>query len=844
MAGDSNFSGNTGEIDLLRWRQIFADLIADPTMFGFLERPIMSALQKVHTTFAGLPGGARMGFPGGSVFGPQDVGLNFADAMGQQSVLASSNPAQQALAKAQQNQAASFHQMLGMNPAEAAAAAKRPGFTNLLSSYVFEAMQPQGLLAGIQESSRYMGVGPVSFLTNPSLRAAQLGINEGAGLAAGSLADAFRTRPQDFGGLRGTDVGRIRAEQSRTGAFNAIDPSMGLDQRASEMTRMTQEASRAVSSFRQLFKGSVTDVLDQVNSLLGTDVLQTFGGQGQAMFNRAAATGAIAGFRPEQIVALTAGSRQLSVSNGMDPWGALSSATYSAQILGANRRGNPTGSKFVSEPRLRQTVLAAVTGAQESGISRDISGGYAMVKASGNGQEAAFLAAAGSASSSAEVAGLVQQFGGGSVSSFDLRNASFTPAAEEARLGGVGTTGALNARLGHISGTRQAIVNRVLANEGLGSISITGPLTTSNIGTALAGANMGTSQFAAVHGEIIRRFQQQAGGLPGSPNAFEVDALLGSVQNRGVMDLLQGQISGRVGLQDMFKNQGKLSGLLNLRSVAEAFGKGEKADYGKFIAVLTGQDPNGINVGKFFGFTADLEGQIKELGGKEQTIAKLGLSAITSAMFSGRLGDKALSTQDFERFRQVFVSGGISPAQRLALLNEAAQSADEDAIYGASVSELTASYQKQGIFGKDIKSEHTRAASRMMTLQQISALSGGGMASQLGEKDKKTFLGTAQNLRDYTMAQLRAKNTDISAITDAFFAQADHGGKDAQMRFIQQMRDEAELNDNVGVGVYDSFGGGLTGSILEALQGIWGILRDNMPTANANSPGTPVDWYK
>lgn len=577
------------------------DTLLQPSDTGDIPMPRPSSVSDA--LFANTqPDTTPFTLPYGSstIFGTQDVGLNLVHALRTQSVDATLLAAGEAEDSVRRESLNQWYRALypDMSEGEIESKIDAPlSATGAIQKMVFNAQhQPDRLMAGLREGIQYLGTAPyLPGTTSDEGIEAQLRIRQEASTMAEAVQRDALVNPEEYGGLTGEEKGQVFAELARTGAFNAArkeaadieDPGAAMDQLGKQTVEMTRQASQAIKAFKHLFQGSVPEVLDQINGLMGTDVMQTFSEGGRELAQTMVATGMATGYTPDQMISFSGMSRQLSQAKGLDPWGSVASGTLAAQLVDIHTK-TEGGGRFVNEQRFRENMIRRTTGAQESGISRDIAGAFALIQSS-VGQEAAdkFIDDLGDDTirGTSDVVSAANTALGpeSAVTGMDLKNASYSAAAETYRAeGGTGML-ALRSNMEFVNRIKRDSLRSSLHAAGVSDSDVSDimgslddkSLTTDNVMDAVEGS---IENAPAFEGAWRRRATQMAQGMTMGNNSFESDAMLTAITNDEAYDNMQQQIADSVALQETFKGRGNVSGLGNLQHVIDALEEADGAD--------------------------------------------------------------------------------------------------------------------------------------------------------------------------------------------------------------------------------------------------------------------------
>jgi len=833
---DTRFITNSGlqDTDVAKIRQVILEVIGDPRLGNFLGDAFQRAFGQTMSSNINMFGGASMPYGSSALFGPRDAGAEMMaqqQDLGIQTAMASSA---QTVSRLRREQAEKYLMTFGgaENEEQARAMAGRFTFTGMASNFMFNQLQPGGLQAGLEEGSRYLGAAAMGFDDRTLAR------QERAGTMADSLTEAFLSKPQDFYGLRGADVGRLYAEMGRTGQLGAIQRNAAEEAPGSELSETeimqrdvlaaTKEASRSIQAFRQIFKGSVTDVLDQVNALMGVDVMSTFDDQGRSLLQNMSAAGAVAGFAPQQMAALGGMSRQVSLQAGLDPWGAAAAATYSAQILGTQRQAG-ISSPLVNQVAFRNDVVRKTTGAQQSGMSRDISGAYALIEQSA-GKESAdewlrnLRDMEPDALMNMDASEIARSTGIKGISGFDVRDASFTAEAEKARAMGVGTRVAARHNMASLQANRLAMIenalemNNVEGREGIMNQLRSGPVTEDAMREAF-GTN---AEANALRGSLMRRFALQAKAAGFTGGARGVDQFLATTYEtettrrimedtetgRRFMETLGGRnvSGGIVGLNEYIKTMAGSSDPATVKGFVQSVlgGPGRNVDGTEVLEMFEGFERGSENLRSYFvDNPLGKEATARERANRQ--MAEMGANEAMKTLFQRTYRGKAATKEQIAAARDLimnFRSGEDTETTTQDLIDYA-----EEATGGGfqwdmakNVFDIDKALERSG---KKMEDEDIqRAAESLTVMEQITADDVKFMSGGL-RKDKaaqEMFKNTAQRLGEEYEESLRSGSGAPKSFEQFKREWSGWKASDTMDRksFEKALEEESSANESIG----------------------------------------------
>jgi hypothetical protein len=553
-------------------------------------------------------------------------------------------------------------------------------------------MSPELFHQGLREGNQYMGVAATG--------ANQSAIREEASLISGALAKSWNKGTGDLFATNGQDSGRLFAELSRTGAFNAArqryrSDKAALGEDASEedllevTTRMTEETSRlvhqasqSVSTFRQFFTGSVTQIFDKINGLMGTDVIATFKGAENNMMNNMLATGMATGLGTGSMLGFAGKAHNYLTAAGHDPLGSVTAGTIAGGLLGQGV--DKSGSAFINRDRLEDTFVLTAAQAVQSRIARAASGAASLITDPQQSDAFHKELASGNLKTGFQIAEFTSNLLGltETLSPFDLQNLGNSNDATLLRTGNsVYGNLYLNERADKIKSSRLSILGTLLQGTNLSEADRIkaladvrgGDLTsTSMIGSLGEYFNQSDNDeradFRLLEGKLSRALNTSHPSNGG--NMHEVDRLLSSIgagpPDVGSMTNVLTALAGTGGI-----------GVRTLK----AFMAGDPKEKGwehLLGAVMGDNDIDNDKLASFIGVSEEL---VKSLGDDGTAVARDGLTVSLQALQNNTYRNKNLTQVQQEKFRAPFAEG-LTAEARLKLLTTLGE---EAANYDASL---------------------------------------------------------------------------------------------------------------------------------------------------------------
>jgi hypothetical protein len=820
-------------------RDIVSELLSQfmsPEVSGFLTGPISKALQQYAGNSMALPGGGTVPLGVGSLFaGPVHIEHQVANQMVQQQITSNMGSAAEVASGVRLDIRNNLSEQLMGGPAST-----NLSMLNMASDlFLYGSLGLTDLQNNMQNAARYMGV------AKPIAGGSQTVNNQFSNLAALMTADAAYN-PGDFGGLRGGELGTLISEMSRTGSIRDLpgsplsakdisafvrDPEgQGGDLTADMRARLQRTRdqvrgmSEIVGEFRRVFKTDVAGALDQINGLFGVDAASTFSPDRLTQLsNQIPSAGLATGFTTAQVVGLGAAAKQQANAAGFtDFTGGMSAGIMSAQLFraaaneniagfdpvtGASNAGNPFA--FVDERRFRENMVKRVTGAQLSGLSRDVAGAAAIIEREG-GDVQGFLSGlpTGSQFNSTDLARRAAEFSGADVSASDLRNASFSQEGRRFLEQGVGTNAVLQNNAAFIQDVRRQTLERVLSNRGLdiNRFDFSGPLTSRSIRAALGSGNQDVAD------ELDRTFSQNARAM-GFQSVEGEDAFLNVLARNQKLNEIQKRTGRLTSIQEVIGSASDAVG--GLRGLTQLVQRGglEGADLGDVLTAVTGAEQ--VDVSEI----ADLvKFDAKDAPkGRARTIRQLALGTAFSTLFSGKFGDRNATEAQVEAARAIFESKDASPEERAkALKNFEAMVQESPALrsqmFEVDVADRVDAFKKANNIDpkKGITSQQSKALRQAEFLEQFETLDDMTLVKDSEEGDVK------KRLMDLKSRYEKAAKSGEAVTLD-----------DQDREALESARREAGINDSLAGVKKDA-----TTTIVVVLKEILDEVRNANPKAN------------
>ncbi len=617
---------------------------------GTFLRPIieMSIGNALRAHVGGTPYG------GTGLFGQQNVGANLVDYFNQRTLQVSMQGTQQTLEAQRQEFRVSMQQTMGLTRDRAVAAGAGFNLTNFAADTLFNQLQPGYMQAGLQQALGLAGVRAPLGLSGEALRQ-QLDINRQGREVSTRLMQDYLTNFSAYSGMTGRDVGQLTAEAARTGQLRLTGDmsTAAINRLTNDTIGATQRMAQVVGAGRAFFQGSALDVLDQMNAITGMNFARSLGSQ-QATQTLAqmSAAARVNLLEPGQMVALADQSAAFSRAMNREPFGAFGAATSIASYYASAVQQNQP---FVNEPRLRETLVRRVTGAQESDVARAISGAAMALP---EGQRDDFVervrrAGVGGQLTLPRLASIANQMGAPGTG-YDFLMQGYTEGAEQFRATGAATNAVMASNLGRIGAMRRHIASAVLGidERRLGNAS-----TLDEMHDRPGMANVFTPTRM---GELTRVFNREAQAM-GYGSMRELDAtLLAQADVARQQTTIRQQTFIETGLVQLGRNRGVL-GLISF--VNQAQRGGQQPNLQAALQSFMGKDMKlqwnnptlvGARGGAFNQWLDEAGGGEGKKGGDRELF--LGLDVLMSSLYSGTMGERQLTPEEMKTYREILSS--------------------------------------------------------------------------------------------------------------------------------------------------------------------------------------------
>lgn len=709
--------------------------------------------------------GSTSSFGFSNLFGQQDTSMQYISFMREQMLSMQLSPAQQQLNDMRMQAAARTQRFFGAGENAEALAGDRFNATNILSNYLFNQMQPDQLMSGLQQATQFLGGGtPLYMLAgNRELYNSQVDTNDRIQSMNSAIVRDFTSNPTQYGGLMGRGVGQVVAELGRTGALSRFtngDNFASEDERIAELENTVREASRVVASFRRIFRGGVREVIDQMNNMMGVDVIGTLGGAGADLANRMTGTGIATGFDPGQMQMLSRGVGQVISANGIDPITAAVGGINAATILTSARWNTPEGGNaFVNHNRFRNTVIQRVAGAQESGIARSMAGAYAIMMDRGMTAEAAQSALRGlqgTEITGSDIVGVLESAGINGVSISDIRSAGYSQTADRFRMTSP-MTGmmALQSNLNVVQDEWSMIAEELGVDQDIidTATGMRGGFTYDNL-VAAAGNRLDSSMLGMLRNRFTASAKSRNLG-----NMEEAQKLMRAAQMQKSLDNIRAQGDMGARIADSFQGKGIMGGLLAFRSLID-----ENSDLGDTsLRSLFGQIFKGGEKGSDISQeeAMQLQGQMRGLSEAfaDDVEASLGIGAAMTMLKTGMINGRAATSDELKEARDLLTTTKAGDAGARDRLVDFSKKAGGDERFEFEKAQIVAEMRKKESFGvsfmkADVGSEENRQ-SRAANIATLRRAREAGKISEDDMEDVKTYEKLMMEDSDITLADIK-----------------------------------------------------------------------------------------
>jgi hypothetical protein len=715
---------------------------------------------------------------------PTNVGANAAAAFDQSAIEAIMRPTFNSLRELQFQQRSDmqrfFDDKLTKGEAEAKAGQAFNG-ANFVSNLLFNQYKPMELQAGLEEGARYLG-GGASFGVGGGEQAR---LNRSISELTQAIATDFVNSPEAYNGLNGRQTGQLFAEMARTGALATSAGGGGAD--AESVIGTVRQASETISQLQRLFKGTIPQLLDQVNTLFGADFQQTFGDGASAMLSNISNVGLASGFSSTNMTRLMMGANQITQSMGGETTGVGAVAMQAATIMRSglmNSGENPMA--WVTEPGLRATILRNTASAQNSSVNRLISGGVALIRAQAGADEEdvnAFVSSLeGRTLSSRVITDELRSRGFAGLTESRLRNMGETPEARLARDAGIGLEATQLSRANILNRNRQLMLRQSMSLSDAQENAIVrramgmGGMTLNNIEQALDASGISATESLNIRGAMMSRLENSSEAREGGVGAADLFLEgMGNPESRRLMRE-RGETMSR--FDKRFEGRGPVSGFLRVKELLK-LDKDDK-DLKSVLNVMLGKtkaDVSDDEIQDFFGFRSELAG----LGtSSDDVFVKLGVASAFEAATIGRIGDK-LATKEQQELGRKLMS---NPFDKDAFIKFG--KGNTPGIFEARVQSRIESANAGMGEGNKISKSQEMDIRRQVRLETILEESRGGTLESSGADSPFDT-----NLTMMT-AEMGAGSTYEEAIQEVF-----GDNKQRQREFESRVNSEGRLNERV-----------------------------------------------
>lgn len=664
----------------------FLSQFMTPEVAGFLATPISKAMQDVTNNRISLPGGLDVPLgPGGMFSGQVAIEHQTANALIQNQISQGLTNSADIAA----NLRLDMRQGLSQGLFGTEASTGLSGLNLASDMFLYSSLGLEDLQNNMQNAGRYMGVG------SPMLNANAQRANNNFSTLAGLITADVGRNPADFSALTGGEVGTLVSEMARTGNFNNLNTGVvsgsdltnlvqgndtnltaDIQQQLQGVRDKVRGASEIVAEFQRVFRTDVAGALDQMNSLFGVDVVSTFSPERlKQISNQIPAAGLASGFTSGQVVGLGAAATQQARAAGFEDFtGGMSAGIQSAQLFRAaandqlvsfNAITGETGVSdsnfaFVNENRFRNNLVKRVTGAQLSGLSRDISGAAAIIESRGGNVEeflAAVRAQEGTFESDDVLSIANAQLAGDDLgtigSATALRDASFSQEGRRFLEQGVGTSAVLRNNASFLRQVRSQTVERTLELRGVGKTerdAIMAKMGEGQFTSRAIRAALGKDR-SAIANELDRTFSDNARAF-GFGTIEEEDLFLNTILRNEKLAEIQERTGNLADVQGMVGDAtDSISGFRALAKMVQD-DKLSDATLGETIGVFTGSE--GVSkeiISQMMGGAGPAENKLK---GREGAIRNLAMGTATSVLFAGKFGNKQASDAQVLLSKRIF----------------------------------------------------------------------------------------------------------------------------------------------------------------------------------------------
>ena len=204
-------------------------------------------------------------------------------------------------------------------------------------------------------------------------------INKNITNVSTTILKDWLAKPNEYMGMTGKDMGDVFRGMVSTGAFNQRGGSMDFeakDVNADDVKSKIQTTTRALSSIRDIIKGDVPQVIEQLRGIFGGSIVGDEGLMNAARgVNKLRMMADVTGTRVGDMLQYAQGSGMLGQQITGRTEGGLAGGLVSSSILASNTQAI----RGVDMGRYAQDVVARTTGGQWSGVGTMLSGAMASL---------------------------------------------------------------------------------------------------------------------------------------------------------------------------------------------------------------------------------------------------------------------------------------------------------------------------------------------------------------------------------------------------------------------------------------------------------------------------------
>jgi hypothetical protein len=237
---------------------------------------------------------------------------------------------------------------------------------------------PSQVAYGVRDTATSMGyVFGAGFSNDPTWGDDNRRIKENITNMSSTMINSYMNEGYKYGNLTGRDTGDLIREMGKRGELNDMGGAVMGDDKITALKDKIQKTSQAMSGIRDIIKGSIPEVLRQLESAFGGDSINTLGiqkvSQGLQRYRQMSeSTGT--SLQDMMQYARASGSIAQQVA------GYSEGAMGAGQTISAFMAGGPGDMRGIDSTAYARTATERITGAQLSETGLMVSGALSLMK--------------------------------------------------------------------------------------------------------------------------------------------------------------------------------------------------------------------------------------------------------------------------------------------------------------------------------------------------------------------------------------------------------------------------------------------------------------------------------